>query len=153
MRTLKQVKNMELPQILERLDYTIMKAKELKPEQFSFESYVSVFDEVNNCGTVCCIAGHYPNWGIDEFFFEDFAFLFLTVASNLGDNISISLSKYHGLGIALIGYLFDGCGDYFTGLPYYRELSDYSLVEVIQRFEHVRNLLASGEIEPNQVFF
>jgi hypothetical protein len=38
------------------------KMDELKEEEFNFLELVSHYDIINDCGTVCCIAGWFPKW-------------------------------------------------------------------------------------------
>ena len=144
---------MELNKVLERLDYTISKAKELKPEQFDYSDIVMEFDELNECGTVCCILGHYPNWQIKGFsYFKSIVDFEVDYSETDSFDIKDGLFHYHGISLTLVNFLFFGRGNLFMNLPYYDDLKDYSLSEVIQRFEHIRTLLASGEITPNQEF-
>ena len=141
---------MELNQVLERLDYTIEKAKGLKLNQFNYSEYVSKFDFENNCGTVCCIAGHYPNWNI-----EGFVYLNYSLHSIPSLYIIDALSDYHGLSEDIAYFLFH---NYSINSPLFAEfeeilpLEKVTLSYVLERFEFVRKLLASGEITPNQEF-
>lgn len=144
---------MELQEVLTRLDYTISKAKELKPEQFNYDEYITKFDFKNGCGTICCIAGHYPNWNIEGFYYDK---SFFASVEYLGIHYTFSgLCDYHGLHKRIIRFLFYGGSVHhfsFIELNTSKRLWEFTLPDVIERFEHVRNLLASGEITPNQEF-
>lgn len=144
---------MELNQVLQHLDYTISKAKELKPEQFDYSDVVMEFDELKKCGTVCCILGHYPNWQIKGFsYFKSIVDFEVDYSETDSIDIKDGLSHYHGISLTLVNFLFFGRGPLFRNLPHYNDLKDYSLSEVIQRFELVRKLLASGAITPMHPF-
>ena len=134
---------MELNQILERLDYTIEKAKELKIKQFKYSSVVTDFDFIHNCGTVCCIFGHYPNWGIEGFYYDIDQWENVTVSGPNGD-WHTDLMAYHGLTWKTIHFLFFG-----SVISSPTQDIRLSLKNVIQRFKHVRKLLASGEMLTN----
>jgi len=147
---------MELQEILERLKKTIDLSKTLKDEEFDYSQLVSKFNE-NNCGTVCCIAGHYPNWGIGEFYYHfydeytEYAELILR-HEGLGADIQSALIEYHGLSGELISALFYGRnfdGTFTDELVNYEDLSLYSLQEVIERFETVYELLENKTITPD----
>jgi len=142
-------------EILKRLRKTIDLSKTLKVEQFNYNKFVTDFDTENNCGTVCCIAGHYPNWGIDIFKYDSDA-LYNIVTSNeknqLMSKIKQQLVDYHGLSGELISVLFYGGnfgGKLSDKLVEYIDLSKYSLQEVIERFEKVYKLLENKTINPD----
>jgi hypothetical protein len=144
---------MELEQVLERLRKTIDLSKTLKEEQFNYSRLVSYFNE-NKCGTVCCIAGHYPNWNIEGFyyhFYEEYNDLILK-HKRLEANIRLALIEYHGLSKDLIDVLFYGENFEGTFTDEFREVEsirDYSLKEVIERFETVYELLENKTITPD----
>ncbi len=47
---------------LQRLIHLRANIDTLKEEEFNYSQFVTKFDKKNNCGTVCCIAGHLPRW-------------------------------------------------------------------------------------------
>jgi len=135
---------MELEEVLSRLKKTIDLSKTLKDEQFDYGNLVTEFDYENVCGTVCCIAGHYPNWGIEGFYYQK-SFFGITLNNT-------ELSYYHGLSGYLIRVLFYGNNynaTFTDSLPNHKDLSDYSLQDVIKRFETVYKLLENKTITPN----
>jgi len=146
---------MRLKKVLERLRKTIKLSKKLKDEQFNYKRFVTEFDYENNCGTVCCIAGHYPNWGIDILKYDSNTILNITPSDTkcqLMSNIKYQLEDYHGLSGELISALFYGRnidGTFTDELVNHEDLSLYSLQEVIERFETVYQLLENKTIKPN----
>ena len=138
---------------MQRLQFTIDKAKLLKDEQFVYCRYVTTYDVENACGTVCCIAGHYPNWGIREFsinYNEDFDSNYQLVYNEF-ENAKNGLSDFHGISIDLINFLFYG---YPIEHPLFLQFGAYyssmlQLPQVITRFEYVHKLIAEGTILHN----
>ena len=147
---------MNLPLVLERLAFTIEKAKELKPEQFNYSCYVRYFDHDNNCGTVCCIAGHYPNWGIKGFLYESIIEQPSMVAVTYNDfhDVELGLVFHHGLSADIIQFLFYGIN---IQHKLFEEINDQfeerneclELHQVIQRFEYIYELLKMEQITPD----
>jgi hypothetical protein len=147
---------MDLKLVLERLAFTIEKAKELKPEQFNYSCYVRYFDHDNNCGTVCCILGHYPNWGIIGFRYEKSVEEPPMMIVEYGDfwDVSAGLIFYHGLSEDIIDFLFYG---YNIEHSLFQTINDQfedqnvclELNQVIQRFEYVYELLKTERITPD----
>ena len=144
---------MELNQVLERLQFTIDKAKLLKDWQFVYCRYVTAYDVENACGTVCCIAGHYPNWGITEFsiiYNKDFYYNYQLVYNEF-ETAENGLPFFHGISVDLVNFLFYGFpiehhlflqfGAYYSSM--------LQLPQVITRFEYVHKLLAEGTILPD----
>lgn len=147
---------MELQLVLERLAFTIEKAKELKPEQFDYSCYVKYFDHDNNCGTVCCILGHYPNWKVNGFYYEPHAMggSLMTVEYGGYLDVSFGLTNHHGLSIDIVGFLFYGKyieDSLFEKIndPFEDQNVCLELHEVIQRFEYVYELLKTEQITPD----
>jgi len=154
---------MELEEILERLKKTIDLSKTLKEEQFNYNKFVTEFDYDNECGTVCCIAGHYPNWGIDIFKYNISTIFIIEVNQLSGENplndgnsplrlMKNKLIEYHGLSEYLINVLFYGEnfeGTFTDEFRYVDGIGEYSLKEVIERFETVYELLENKTITPD----
>jgi len=149
---------MKLKNVLIRLKKTIDLSKTLENHQFSYEKFVNEYDVETNCGTVCCIAGHYPNWGIEGFKYEKRVFGDYYLDTNEILRYSYTedaLSYYHGLSLSLIIVLFCGknCDGTFTDcFDKYITLHDYKLSDVIHRFETVYELLKNKTISPDWEF-
>lgn len=89
--------------ILQRLQLTIDKLKQLSPAQFNYESYVTEFNN-KGCGTVCCVAGWYPEW------FREAGLKWNELHGLISDESHplYTLAAYHGVNDEIIDCLFYG---------------------------------------------
>lgn len=131
-----------LNEVLEILDGTIANMKTLKESEFDYSDFVSDFNLISQCGTVCCVAGWYPKWYPKSAFSWKEHNLYAG-GSDRSNSIAHALSEFHGLSCSLINVFFFGDRLYEYG---FLDDRDLVLLEVIERFEKMRNLLASGEI-------
>jgi hypothetical protein len=142
--------------VLQRLGKTIELAKTLKEEQFDYSSLVAKYDFSKKCGTVCCIIGHYPNWGIEGFKYDDSPdFHTYKSVSVIAENfrfLEYGIAHYHTLSISVIYYLFFGSP--FFGSCYNNEDHDIflSLNEVIARFEEIYQLVLTDKLD-NSLYY
>lgn len=146
---------MELQLIIERLNATIEKLDELKPEQFSNGRFVSEFDTKEWKALKADTAGFYPIW------FPDYGFKYVrndaiwTIQKDGMNDITRALMQYHGLSTSLVHCLF-------YGKPIIKEFPIItswkieikvtplsSLGDVKKAFAQVRDLLQSQTIKPH----
>lgn len=133
--------------ILDRLIATRKKLRNLPDSKFDYSGYITKYH--NGCGTVCCVAGHYPLWfpeaGLvyrsvyDDPEYWEFGKqkVYLDTISGSTRGISNLLANYHGLKEDLIAYLF--YGDSCEELDDYVESMFLSKKDVIKRFTNVIN--------------
>lgn len=138
-----------LTKVIEQLDLTIANMKTLKESEFDYSYLVSEFDEEKKCGTVCCVAGWYPKW------YPESGFRWVVTNKNwpsMRNNhysydsyncIYQALSDFHGVSQYIVKILFYGydCTEFDFITPKF-----YPLPDVIERFEKMRNLLATEQI-------
>lgn len=149
---------MELSQILQRLDYTISKAKELKPEQFVEPLFIKGFDTVLYQNFIGAFVGHYPAWKIQGFSYgksSSFVHACLTVLPANSPDLFDELMLYYGLSRSFIKMLFYSHPFHKTILKAFLDSNKSCGVDLqshIYKMEVIRKLLASGEITPMQEF-
>lgn len=150
--------------VLGRLRATIEKLLMLPECQFAYDRYVTVAN--GECGTVCCVAGWYPQWfpeaGLKWQSYGTHLDLISTSHQDEYYNQQESLIDYHGLSENLIEVLFYGYNrdisrnnNWFNRLIYGQSIRlgigdkpmrDASLQEIIILFRQVFNLIAADKI-------
>ncbi len=142
---------MEKQEVLSRLRTTLAHMKELDETQFYYGSFCDTFDYERQCGTVCCIAGHYPNWGLGDFCYKENNVSDMDLFSiEFKECIIGALMNYHGLSEGIIGYLFYGSPLFFEAMGIMGSVkSNCSLSVVITRFEFIYKELESGTLQPD----
>jgi hypothetical protein len=137
---------MENNLIIERLKATIEKLKKLDPAKFYYGAYVT--ESTLHCGTVCCVAGWYPEWFPESSLrwqHTDRRFV------QMGDSTQVCelLQKYHGLDHKFISALFYGAPLVFgaEGLQLPRIDVNANKETVLARFEKTLQFIESGGIE------
>jgi hypothetical protein len=136
---------MENNLIIERLKATIEKLKQLEPNKFYYGNFVT--ESNGGCGTVCCVAGWYPEWfpesGLKWQVFNN------DMCAQMRNSIEVNelLLKYHGLGREFIGALFYGdvCNLTEFYLPWIP--STATKETVLTRFEKTLQFIENGGIE------
>lgn len=125
-----------------RLQDTIDKLKELRPDQFKYDSFVSK-SEGENCGTVCCAAGWYPKWFPEAGLRWKKRHMDDSLHLNFGtDGIKKILSKWHGICTEEVEHLFFGESVTIDGvLCYIPDGLNADLPTVIEVFENFLKLM------------
>lgn len=119
---------------VEKLELILSEFKEqISPEQFGFKRFVTEWDEENNCGTVCCIAGWFPK------LFPNSGFYWEKDDQNLHTETGLSVERHLiellGLTTEEIDYLFYGASEYFDEVLDYELTNKSSYQEVIEGWE------------------
>lgn len=143
---------------IQRLEATIEKMKQLKPEQFHYADYVHEWDHRTGCGTVCCVGGWYPQW------FPESGLIYFGAGMDLrfrngeiADDAEDGLQNWHGLESNVINYLFYGglrshnsggranqIPALFPGAP--DSHTRNGLPQVIRQFEFILQLLKENKL-------
>jgi hypothetical protein len=149
-------------QILQRLDDTITRMKELDESEFFYTHFVKETNK-EKCPTICCIAGWYPKWfpeaelrwipsGERPDMTLDVSYGKNSCADRYSYiNVMYQLCNWHGLHLSLVDCLFMGRKLYY-GKDYSLEIRaskgmHSSLPEVLLVWETVRDLVAKGELD------
>jgi hypothetical protein len=132
--------------VADKLQLTLDQLKNLSEDYFCYEKFISKFDNKNQCGTICCVAGWYPKW---------FPHAGLKWTNLLPDNkthvndVCTFLANYHLLSRKVILDLFYG-GNLLNDSYRFKikEISiESSKFEVEQRFSAIIALLRSGKLD------
>lgn len=139
---------------IKRLESTLMRLMSLNEDSFYYATYVNQF--AGECGTVCCVAGWYPEWFPESGFkwfrsVNEWIEVTLIHESMSGteriferhDIIQAHLSVWHGLPLEEIDYLFYGGAT--IDRPGFG--SDDNLRTVISRFQYVIEGLKNDTIQ------
>lgn len=144
-------------EVISKLELTIGKlywlhaeSRRKKKRMFNYAIFVEELktDEsgtVKECGTICCVAGWYPQWfkncGLE------YTNTYDDIRSSIGDSIEDALKRYHKLSTPIIDALFYGNEDEQEdlGLPF-TDL-DSKLSKVIQLFEVALVKIKNGELD------
>jgi hypothetical protein len=92
--------------VIQRLENTIEKLKQLPPENFNYSLWIT--DSKEDCGTVCCVGGWYPKW------FPQSGLIWVDILGGVeidhvdGMLIVDALSAWHGISIPETKALFAG---------------------------------------------
>jgi hypothetical protein len=101
--------------------------KTIKPEEFNFGDFITSFDDINNCGKVCCLWGWEPKFGV-------------LGVKWLKNKISIAPAAFLGWGYGIIIFLYS---------PYLyhnknKLTSKSTLLEVLSHWEKTINTLETS---------
>ena len=155
---------MELNKVLERLQSTIDKLKNLDESQFEFTAFVTDWrlhsditkHHVTGYGVVCDTVGWYPRWYPES----GFTYKLCTYNVNLfyeedfhPKSIIKGLMKHHGISQTLVGVLFFGeCfikNSNQQDEVWFKSANFFTLDKSIERFEMMHTGIEMGLINPN----
>lgn len=106
----------------------------IAPNQFKFSDYVTEYDRINNCGSVCCIVGWFPKlfpkagiiWGSRS----------LDLVDKKDGDIKKHLCELLQCSLDLVDYLFYG-KNFTRDFHYIDSNSNYN--QIVSAWEHVIN--------------
>jgi hypothetical protein len=135
-------------EIANKLQLTLDKLKELPEELFFYRTFVKTYNEKNQCGTVCCVAGWYPFW------FPESGLIWSPktngiLNTNDGNHIEDKLVSFHKLDEDVILDLFyaQNTFRYKNGFSIAVISFDSKKSEVEQRFSDVIALIRTGKLD------
>lgn len=136
--------------IIERLEATIKMLRQLKTEEFCYESLVDKED--GDCGTVCCVAGWYPKYFPEHGFEWTRRKHARLMATGVDSHFPTALMKYHGMRIELIEFLFYACTSnsmaqrQLCNIFAFEPKQDWDLKKVTYLFAHCLELIQDGKL-------
>lgn len=100
---------------IERINGLLDMIQALKPTEFSYDYFVSEFNQENNCGTVCCLAGWMPKffpeshliWKYSEYW-ESYTLRVNLTTGPSEIRVIGALRAWFGLPMDIIGFIFFG---------------------------------------------
>ncbi len=127
---------MKKAKILEEMKAALERYRTIKEEEFDFSYFVSNFDPLQKCGTICCLWGWEPRFGV----LEEVKWCHKGLDSL---DILISPTQYLGWGNIVRYLYFPSYTLLPKNLPELRESS--TLQEVLQAWELVIEKIGSGD--------
>ncbi len=129
---------MKKAKILEEMKAALERYRTLKEEEFNFADFVTYFDHQKKCGTICCLWGWEPSFGVlKDVKWKRSQWNYARMRTTVSPN------TYWGWGVITSYLYFPSYTLLPKNLPELRESS--TLQEVLQAWESVIEKIESGD--------